>query len=682
MRPLVVLLLVLASLTALLVALTSLSDPDRQVDSGPGPVTTPLDVERQPELVMPPQPEIAETTREEPEETRQALRPDRDPSGRKVAFGAIHGTVMDANGSPIPEADVSLLNARPSALGDDLYLLRGEDPPRPVSVMVTQEGGEFRFDQLDPRKDWSLVVTHEKYLTYTTELAIPVPEGGVWEETVILEPGQICQGVVRDAKNGQPIAGAVLVVDGPFARMSKRKSPGRLEAMTDTNGVYVFPNVGASFGQARILTVSAAGYATQVHNNFAMASLGEVSTKFKNKQGRAPLVGRQQDFELEPGRVIAGRVVGPDQRGVAGIEVEALSQSGTVSSQGTAKSGPKGEFLIEGLAEGIYTVRVNATNYDANPLQRVEAGDTNVRIELFEHATVTGRVVDPEGHGLPSFVVKARMANEIGKAFGSVAAQRSVKGSKDGSFELRGVPEGSYVIEALAEGYASSFSDTFSATQGLVTSDVLVRMSRGGSLGGLILQDFDNSPIAGAEVSTEDNDFIDGQIWDLFGTLEPTAMTKTKTFTDANGRFEFDVVTPGPYQLRIKARGYSPLAVKDVLVVEGQHTELPPLLLIKGSMIRGVVYGADRSPQPGASVQLTAGDFGSEGRMTRTDAMGRFVIDNARPGTYKLSATRPSSGTSSPFETIADMRQTEIEISVENGKTYEFDLHLGSARGN
>jgi hypothetical protein len=52
------------------------------------------------------------------------------------------------------------------------------------------------------------------------------------------------------------------------------------------------------------------------------------------------------------------------------------------------------------------------------------------------------------------------------------------------------------------------------------------------------------------------------------------------------------------------------------------------------------------------------------------------VIESARPGTYRLSATRASSGSSNPFEAIADIRQSEIEITVVDGGRHEFDLTL------
>ena len=195
MRPLVVLLLVLGSLAALLIALTTLTRSDREGDEGRGltPVEAPSTNPGRPEDMIAPalrQEEEKKAARASTEETRKALQPDADPSGRKVAFGAIEGIVVDRQGVPIAEAQVSLLNSKPSVLGEEIHALRGTDPPRPVSKAVTKAEGTFRFDQLDPRKDWSLVVSRERYVSYTTEVAITVPEGGVWKETVFMDQGQ------------------------------------------------------------------------------------------------------------------------------------------------------------------------------------------------------------------------------------------------------------------------------------------------------------------------------------------------------------------------------------------------------------------------------------------------------------------------------------------------------------
>jgi protocatechuate 3,4-dioxygenase beta subunit len=313
----------------------------------------------------------------------------------------------------------------------------------------------------------------------------------------------------------------------------------------------------------------------------------------------------------------------------------------------------------------------------------VEAGDTNVVIELFELATVSGTVVDGDGRPLSKFVVKARASNEISPVYGAVVAQKSVSDSS-GRFELSGLPEGSYVVEGLADGYASCFSEPFTATQGLATGDVVVRMTHGGSLTGKVLDAYDNSPVAGAEITTHENDWVDADFWEMFGALEPSAMTKAKVFTDQNGEFTIDVMTPGTYQVQIRARGFAPEFVRDVQIVDGQNIDLPSRPLIKGASISGIVYGRDSAVASGATVQLSPTDLNEMqgNRQTRSDGTGRFAIESVRPGTYTLTATRPAGGAANPFEALADMKASEVTLTIEDGGRYEMELYLGSRRGN
>lgn len=680
MRPLLVLLLVLGALAALFFALTTLGDGPRGSRGGVEVAQPVARTETPVELEKP----AGSRTEAEPiavGDGRTAVQPEAGPRNRNVPFGVLAGLVLDAQEVPIAGATVSLLNAKPSALGsEDTYLLRGIDPPKPVQKAVTEQDGRFRFERLDPLKDWSLVVTHERYQRYETDTAVPVPEGGERNERITLIPGLTCSGTVRDAQTRQPIAGALLVVESAMAATNRRKSPGRLEAKTDAQGGYVFYNTSLSPQQARILTVSAPGYATQVINNFAMAALGESETRFKNLQSSVQVESKVQDFDLEKGLTIAGRVVRPDRRGASGIEVEAMNQAGTIGSIGRDVSAENGEFLIEGLAAGIYLVRVVPTgNYDAPALQRVEADSKDVVLELFEKATVVGRVVDGSGKPLSRFTVKARTANELSKAFGAVMAHRSIKDSKDGTFELSGLPEGSFVIEATSEGFAPSFSEAFDATQGLATTDIVVRMTLGGELRGQVIDAYTGQGVAGAEVATLDNNFIEGDLFELFSALEPTALTKVSVFTDAEGRFRIERMTPGEYQVQVKVRGYSTIITNDVVIVDGQVTELPPQSLGKGARIAGIVLSSDNQPLAGATVQLTPADPTEvQGhRQTRTDGEGRFLIDNARPGNYELSAMRPNSGQGNPFEAIGDLQQSRMDVTVEDGGSYDFKLRLG-----
>jgi uncharacterized GH25 family protein len=676
MRPLVVLLLVVGALGALLFTLFSGSETRR---TDPAPRVEPgqeAPAEGVADLREPGAPET-EVVRRVPEEARQAVLEDQPTGAARVEPGALEGRILDTDREPIAEATIELLDVRVGELDEMLYAMRNVEPPRPVARATTDAQGAFRFDRLDPRKEWTLVVRHESYRPVDAG-PIRIPEGDTWREEIVLEPGKTCSGVVTDATTGAPIAGARLVVDNAIA-ISRRRSPTRLEVTTDASGAYVFENVRTGHNT---LMITAQGYATQIHNNFSLVNFGEPPTRFVNRQPPATLESKQQNFQLGPGKTIAGRVIGPDRAPMAGVQLEALNQAGAIGCRGDAVSGKNGEFLLEGLSEGFYTVRVQAKNHDAAPAQRVEAGETNLIITLFEQASVTGKVLDASGRPLSAFTVKLRMANEVNNVFGAMMDQKAVKGSSDGSFEFGGVAEGSYVVEGLADGYASSFSEPFNAVQGLTSADVVVHMSRGGSLRGKVIDAYSGEPVAGAEVKTQDNNWVDGDFFELFNTLEPSALSRRTVYTDASGNYELDLLTPGDYQLRIAARGYSTIALNDVSVVDGQRVEVPLQTVSKGAVILGRVFGRDGEPVPGATVQLTPTDVNAiqGSRTTRTDASGGYRIENALAGGFRLSAMRPSTGSSSPFEAIGDLKLSEIEVTIADGREYEYDLYMSGRR--
>ena len=400
-----------------------------------------------------------------------------------------------------------------------------------------------------------------------------------------------------------------------------------------------------------------------------------------SEPGESGTASDRTSSEPSAGGIIAGRVVGPDHQGVAGIEIEAVSWEDSVVSRAVATSTKDGEFLIEGLPRGAYMVRANSIGFRSAPADWVELGETNLLLTLLGTGTVRGRVIDPTGHSLGDFRCKVRTVNEVSYAFGAVVAQQAFQGATDGEFELPGVPEGGYVIEGVSAGYASCFSEPFDVCQGQVTNDVVVHMTFGGSLEGLVVDVYSGSAIAGVEVKTADSMLIGGPL--IFGALEPSALTKTTVETDGNGRFEIAVLTPGDYQVQWRAQGYTAIYLNDVHVVEGQRTELTVQKLHHGALIRGVVHGRDGGVAPGATVMLTPVDKNLmwSNRKARADASGAYVIENAQAGTYKLSASRPDNKAASPFDEVVDMRQSEIEIRVKDGGQYEYDLHMGPVTG-
>ena len=696
MRPFAVLILILGALAALIFALLSITASGGRGEgtvSASGPVVRPAEVTLRdepslvtPEEIPPPAGSLS------PQRSEREVVSVASPEGQGAYLGFLAGLVVDPTGKPVPEAEVSLYDAvsGASAFSDALRLMNDGPLPKARSTARTDAQGRFRFTSLEPG-EWSLIVTHKRFAR--EEVAgIPVPETGGHEERIKLQYGNGFYGFVVDARTGQGIAGATLTLDNPMAAFlpKARKAKGQAqEVVTNENGAFEFHNIG---GGQKTLLVAAEGFATQIHNNFAMllqaenqeqegALIWNNQTPAENRlKAQQPKEPKQKTFELEPEKTLAGRVLGPNREGIAGIEIEAIFQAGTVGSRGVAASSTGGEFLIDGLADGLYTVRVlNAPGYQSTPLQRVEAGRTDLELVLAEQGSVRGTVVDAAtGRPIPRFSCAVRTVHPRNPTWGSVVSKKNVS-SKDGRFHLTGVNEGQYVVEAfVSDKYPSSFSEPFQVTQGIETSDIVVRLTKGGKITGVVVSSYTGEPIAGAEVRTNDNNYVESEFMDLLGALSQTATTKKSTRTDESGRFELDLLTPDDYQVLIKKAGFTSLVVNNVKVGDSLETELGSLSLSEGAVIRGIVYDSLGEPLSGATVLLNPSDnsrmWGS--RRARTDISGRFSITNAEAGEYKLNAARPASAHNNPFGPVVDMRNSEITVTVDDGGEYDFELRL------
>lgn len=667
MRPLAVLILVLGAAAALYFALTSITGPGTQAAGAATPsVARPADATPRPDVpldgVVPP---------DVPVEKPRTTAPDRDvveaAAGEEVrgAFANwLDGHVLDPEGLPVADAQVELYERQiVSQFADVIRVMNNAPEGQPYKRTKTDGAGYFRFGALKPGRNWSLAVAAENYSRKEVG-PIDVPADGGVSEDVRLDPGFVLQGYVREKLSGAAVFDAVVTLENPaliYAPPAQRGSADRMEARTDERGYYRFANI--SPGQ-RAMMCMASGYGTQILYNINFAGSTEKTLS--------------QDFLLEEAMLIAGRVMGPDRAGVADVTIEAFGNTHEPGCRSIAVSKAGGEFLLEGLNEGFYTLKATAQGWDVDPVMRVEAGTTNVEIQLYEQGAVIGKVVDGEtGRAITDFRCTVRKLNKQSLAWGAQIAVADFQGRSDGSFQMGGISEGMYVIQGDARGYASSFSQEFTVTQGLTTPDVEVRMSRGGTLKGRVVDANTGEPIARADVRTNDNNHIDSEFTNLLTGLQPSAVTKASVKTDSDGRFEIRLVTPETYQVQVSSGEYTQLVMNDVRVGDGLSTDLGILELARGATVRGTVFGEDGQPAAGCSVSLTRNDNRLWGNIQgRTDSSGRFELRNAPAGDYRLAASRPRESQDSPFATILDMRNSEVQVTIVDGVDVEQNLYI------
>jgi protocatechuate 3,4-dioxygenase beta subunit len=282
-------------------------------------------------------------------------------------------------------------------------------------------------------------------------------------------------------------------------------------------------------------------------------------------------------------------------------------------------------------------------------------------------ARASGRVLAPDGGVLQAFTIEVLFSNP--HQLGEACARASFENAPDGAFELEGLPAGTLVIVAVADGFAPTLGAPFEAIPDARVDAGDLRLASGGALAGRVVDARNGSPVAGAAVEADMRSAF---------SFEPTLLDAS-TRTDAHGAFAFDHLTPGEFTLSART---PELATRHTLAVveAGARTDADPMRLVPGATLSGVVLGPDGRPLAEATVQLTPAALSELGghRQARTDAAGRYVLERVAPGGYVLSAHRSAPG---PFAAIGDMRASQREITIgEEDRALAIDVVISSTR--
>jgi protocatechuate 3,4-dioxygenase beta subunit len=337
------------------------------------------------------------------------------------AGAALTGVVVDPAGEPVPAAEVRALPADASAA------VRVATAALPNDR--TDGRGRFRLEALAEGASLFLIVEHPGYAPLRTA-AIEVPPAKPLR--LVLAPASRVAGrVVDDA--GEPIAGALVVLlraePGLGIVLTAAGSP-EGSARTDEEGRFAIE--AARPGRAR-LAASAAG--------FARSAAGELDLLPGSDRTGVEVI-------LRRGATLAGRVTGEDGRPVAGAWVRLVEAAGDSASPAVAPAGATtdegGLYRLEGVPTGRQTI---AAGDEAHPTMLAEVtaapGRNPLDLRLAAGTEVGGQVVDRAGRPVAGAVVTLSTG---GPAF-------SVPTGAAGTFELRGIPPGRYVLGAARPGY-------------------------------------------------------------------------------------------------------------------------------------------------------------------------------------------------------------------------------------
>lgn len=254
--------------------------------------------------------------------------------------------------------------------------------------------------------------------------------------------------------------------------------------------------------------------------------------------------------------------------------------------------------------------RLIGTVIDANdaPISGAE-----VRLTRYGSASLSPLFLDPSQPRVPDLTAKTNARGEF--EFPSVAAYDQ------------------YAIVATHPKFSRSEREPVAVVENKVTEERNIRLVTGASLSGRITDEGGNN-VPDAEIRVQLQSFAAsfGEEVDSYGAR-----------SDAEGRYRIDNLAPGNYSMRVEADGYGGMYAP-ALNISGVEPMTKDVVLALAHMIGGMVRTPEGLPIEGVEVQVwSMSDRTNQSRSSvRTDAQGKFLVQDVTKGTYLILANHPA----------------------------------------
>ena len=506
----------------------------------------------------------------------------------------VHGRVLDETGNPVAGAKVA------SFSGHRQEVLTGDD-------------GRFRLDQLAVEDD-SVMVYAEKEGYVQAKSWLDSRPGAVVEEDLVLLRGVRVEGRVTDP-TGAPIEGAYLYIG------FSRHDFSRVEAVSDADGRYVFPNVEVGTSKLGVLRNGYSPVAQDIH----LANDRKVEVV---------------DVVLHRGRSLAGLVVDAEGVPLPGLGVS-VRHRGMYSGART-RTDESGAFRIEDQPNEEIGLEVYGDGFVRQVFPMEEHDQEDLRLTMTRSGIFAGMVVDAET-GAPVTRFRVRIVRgKPGEGEERLSGYSATLGDEgvafldpDGLWRIEDEIQPGMVtgIEVSADGYGTEVLRHVVAAVDADPADARVELHPEKVVRGQVLPAVGGAPIAGAKLQLLSQDSVENG-WSA------ERETRILGYSDEGGRFELRGAAAGTAYLWVQhpdwvATLHGPIE----LPVAGQPAE-EQVLLGGGGAVFGSVRQADGRPWAGAVVRLGRRGVSSLTAVSlteTTDAQGGFRFDRLAPGEYQLS---------------------------------------------
>ena len=334
------------------------------------------------------------------------------------------------------------------------------------------------------------------------------------------------------------------------------------------------------------------------------------------------------------GRILDADGTRKDTVGTVSLKLEPLAAEGEQAPV-EFRTEADGSFLVGGMAEGVYVVRLLDPSWVFEPepprveVQRGRARDLPAWFAL-RRQRVVGAVRDEDGKPLPR--VGIRLVPEPGRplpAGASAEGTPTVFSDAGGAFSVHGVAPGEgYRLIATAEGRSPFVSATFRVDRGEPTELKAFRMRRGWRVD-LRVRDLDGDPVRDARVvaaSARRPSSLGDPLW---------GDTIRRAPTDATGRVSLGDLPEDDVLLQVSAPGFlaGSLVVSYPRVSDVRRADL---VLDRAVRMQGRLTSPEDGPRGPFAVTAARRD-GSGRASVEAAPDGRFVLAGLAATSYDVS---------------------------------------------